>query len=98
MVRKSGMEVYFPSGNLVKKVPLKEDGQHDFNLLSQVLRAVKDKVSDKRDALIMSASDVDYQTLINTMDTVKSYQTVVAASLVEVELFPEISLGDANKK
>ncbi len=98
MVRKSGMEVYFPSGNLVKKVPLQENGQHDFNLLSQVLRAVKDRVSDKRDALIMSASDVSYQTLINAMDTVKSYQTVVAASLVEVELFPEISLGDANKK
>ncbi len=98
IVRKTGMEVYFPSGNLVKKVPLLESGQQDFNLLSQVLRAVKDKVSDKRDALIMSASNVDYQTLINAMDTLKSYRTVVAASLVEVELFPEISLGDASKK
>ncbi len=98
MVRNTGMEIYFPSGSLVKKIPLMENGQQDFNLLSQVLRAVKDKVSDKRDALIMSASDLDYQTLVSTMDTVKSYQTVVAASLVEVELFPEISLGDASKK
>jgi biopolymer transport protein ExbD len=97
IIRKTGIEVYFPAGNLVKKVPLLKNGQQDFNLLSQVLRAVKDKVSDKRDALIMSASNVDYQTLINAMDTLKSYQTVVAASLVEVELFPEISLGDASK-
>jgi biopolymer transport protein ExbD len=97
IIRKTGIEVYFPAGNLVKKVPLLKNGQQDFNVLSQVLRAVKDKVSDKRDALIMSASNVDYQTLINAMDTLKSYQTVVAASLVEVELFPEISLGDASK-
>jgi hypothetical protein len=31
------------------------------------------------------------------MDTVKSYQTVVVASVAEVELFPQISLGDINK-
>jgi hypothetical protein len=29
------------------------------------------------------------------MDTVRSYDAVVAGSLVEAELFPEISLGDA---
>jgi hypothetical protein len=31
------------------------------------------------------------------MDTIKSYKTVLAASLVEVELFPEISLGDKKR-
>jgi biopolymer transport protein ExbD len=70
---------------------------HDFNTLSQVLRSIKDKVSDKKDIVILSSSDLSYQDLISTMDTVKSYQTVVAASLVEIELFPEISLGDATK-
>jgi biopolymer transport protein ExbD len=98
MVRNSGIKVYFPAGSLIKDIPLLEDGVQDFNLLSQVLRSLKDKVSDKRDALVLSAPVLNYQSLINTMDTVKSYRTVVAASLVEVELFPEISLGDANKK
>ncbi len=98
MVRNDGIKVYFPAGSLIKDIPNLDDKQHDFNMLSQVLRALKDKVNDKRDALVLSAADLNYQTLINTMDTVKSYRTVVAASLVEVELFPEISLGDANKK
>ncbi len=98
VVRKSGIEVFFPTGSLVKKIPLLDNKQQDFSTLAAVLKEIKNKVSDKKDALILSSSDLDYQTLITTMDTVKSYQTVVAASLAEVELFPQISLGDASKK
>lgn len=97
VIRKGGMQVFFPAGTLQKDIPMLANETHDFNTLSLVLRSIKDKVSDKKDAVILSAKDVDYQTLIATMDTVKSYQTVVAASLAEVELFPEISLGDAPK-
>lgn len=98
VVRDSGMAVYFPAGSLVKDIPITEAGHYDFDTLSLVLREVKKKVSDKRDALIMVGKDLEYQTLINTMDTVKSYQTVIAADLAEVELFPEISLGDVTDK
>ena len=102
VIRKDKLQVYFPAGSLVKDIPMiNVEGQkgkvHDFTMLSGVLRSIKDKVSDKKDAVILSASDLPYQTLISTMDTVKSYQTVVAASLAEVELFPQISLGDASK-
>jgi biopolymer transport protein ExbD len=98
VVRKSGIDVFFPTGSLVKNIPLLENKQQDFQTLALVLKEIKNRVSDKKDALILSASDLEYQTLITTMDTVKSYQTVVAASLAEVELFPQISLGDASKK
>jgi len=98
VVRKNGIEVFFPTGSLVKKIPLLDNKQQDFQTLAAVLKEIKNKVSDKKDALILSSSDLEYQTLITTMDTVKSYQTVVAASLAEVELFPQISLGDASKK
>lgn len=98
VVRKSGIDVFFPTGSLVKSIPLLANKQQDFQTLALVLKEIKNKVSDKKDALILSSSDLDYQTLITTMDTVKSYQTVVAASLAEVELFPQISLGDASKK
>lgn len=98
VVRNSGIEVFFPTGSLVKSIPVLDNEQQDFQTLALVLKEIKNKVSDKKDALILSASDLEYQTLITTMDTVKSYQTVVAASLAEVELFPQISLGDASKK
>lgn len=97
MVRKSGMQVYFPTGSLVKDIPLLEDGKQDFQTLSLVMREIKLQVADKQDALILLTKDLEYQTLLNTMDTVKSYQTVVVASVAEVELFPQISLGDLNQ-
>ena len=36
-----------------------------------------------------------YQVIVTAMDTVRSFKTVVAISVVEAELFPEISFGDA---
>ena len=39
--------------------------------------------------------DIPYQAIVALMDTTRSYPDVVIASVVEAELFPEISLGDA---
>ena len=44
----------------------------------------------------MPHDDTDYQTLGSTMEAVRSYPAVVAASLVDAELFPEIALADAE--
>ena len=90
--------VNYPAGTPLKTVP-KNDGEYDYPLLSQVLQEVKRLLQDrdvqKRDIFILSQSDTDYQTIVSAMDTVRSFKTVVAASVVDAELFPEISLGDA---
>lgn len=90
--------VNFPAGTQLKSIP-KEEGEYDFALLSDTLQEVKrllrNKDIEKRDILILSQPDTDYQTLVTTMDTVRSFQAVVAASVVNAELFPDISLGDA---
>ncbi len=99
VVSNDGFKVYYPSQNLVKEIPAIErvEGKVlDFIVLGQVMRELKLQLSDKKDVLIMSSGSLNYQSLVSTMDTVKSYKAVVAASLVEVELFPEISLGDAS--
>jgi biopolymer transport protein ExbD len=98
VLRKSGFEVYYPSGVLVKKIDASEDEDGtklDYVMLSQVLQEIKKQVSDKSDVLLLSEADVSYQSLVSTMDTVRVYRTTVAASAVEIDLFPEISLGDA---
>jgi len=97
VVEKDQIEVFFPSGSSVKKIPVSESGRHDFYTLSLVLREIKKKVPDKTDALILLAKDLEYQVLLNTMDAVKSYTAVVVVDMAEVELFPEISLGDVAK-
>jgi len=98
VLRKSGFEVYYPSGVLVKTIEARETGdgeELDYEKLSLVLQEIKKQLGDKSDVLLLSEADVSYQSLVSTMDTVRAFRTVVAASTVEVELFPEISLGDA---
>lgn len=72
---------------------------HNFKMLSLVLQEVKRQLREKgienRAITVLSEPDTSYQTIISTMDTVRSYKAVVAASVVDAELFPEISFGDA---
>lgn len=88
----------------LKRLPKIEDEEsgkmvHDFKTLSVVLQEIKRKLREqnieKNDILLLSQPDTDYQTIVKAMDTVRSFPAVVAASVVEAELFPVISLGDA---
>ena len=105
ILRQDAIEVFYPSGVLVKRLPTIENGAgeavQDYRSLSLVLQEIKRAEqalsNDKRDVLVLSESDIPYQELVSTMDTVSAFRTVVAASMVEVDLFPEISLGDAPR-
>ena len=46
-------------------------------------------------ALMLLEQETDYQTLVAAMDTVRSFEAVIATSVVRAELFPDIALGDA---
>ena len=59
------------------------------------MQQIKSRLPDKRDIVIMARPETDYQTLISVMDRVRAYPTVVAGSLVQAELFPDISIADA---
>jgi len=72
---------------------------YDFVLLSKVLQEVKRQLREKgikeRGITILSQQETDYQTIVSVMDAVRSFKAVVATSVLDAELFPEISLGDA---
>jgi biopolymer transport protein ExbD len=98
LVTTGGLRLYYPAGVLLKSFP-KKQSQQDFDALSLYLRELKTlmlgKGMRKKDIMILSQHDTDYQTIVSAMDTVRSYRTVVATSVVDAELFPEIALGDA---
>ncbi|WP_425606613.1 ExbD/TolR family protein [Microbulbifer litoralis] len=98
VLRESHIDINYPAGMRVKRVPHVQSGP-DFATVSKVLREVKrqlrEKSIDKKDVLILSEVDTPYKTLVGAMDTARSYRAVVAASPVDAELFPQISLGDA---
>ena len=89
-----GIEIADSDRGLIRVLPVGNQGQ-DFANLRQVLRQIKDRVPDKTDVVLEVGPDIDYQTLVTAMDTVRSYPAVVAASVVEGELFPNVSLMDA---
>jgi len=80
-------------------IPKSSGNPYDLLLLSKVLQEVKRQLRvkgiKKRGITILSQQDTDYQTIVSVMDTVRSFKAVVATSVVDAELFPEISLGDA---
>lgn len=84
-------------GGVIKNIPERE-GSYDFALLKDVMKELKSRVPDKKDLIIMPSRRTSYQTLVSVMDTVRSYEAVVAGDVVEAELFPDISLGDAPEQ
>ena len=77
------------------------DGKRDFKALALFLQDLKltfqQKQIVKQDITLLLADNTDYQTMVTTMDTVRSFKTVVAASVVDAELFPKISFADLPK-
>lgn len=99
IIHEDYMTLNYPAGVYMDQFPNKE-GKHDYEALAAKLQALKPAIETsigkpKKDILILSEEKTDYQTLVSAMDAVRSYKTVVAASVVNAELFPEISLGDA---
>jgi len=96
-IQDDGYRVYYPENELIQEVArteTEEGKEYDYAQLTRVMREVKKQLTDNASILLLSAPEVNYQSLVSTMDAVRSYETVVAASVVEVELFPAISLGD----
>jgi biopolymer transport protein ExbD len=94
-------ELNYPAGMLLKRFDIAEQG-YDFAALSIYLQDLKltfqQQEIDKNDIVLLLDPAVDYQTIVSAMDTVRSYKAVVVANLVDAELFPMISLGDAPEE
>ena len=89
-------------GGVIKQIKNKvgdgvksKESKHDFELLSKVMQDIKARLPEKKDITIMAKQKTSYQNLITVMDTVRSYKAVVVDSVVNAELFPDISIADA---
>lgn len=96
IVREKRLEI--GDGNqIVKRFNNKEDGSYDFIGLQQSLIEIKSNFPDKLDAQILMEEALIYEILIQTMDAVSIVEAVNPESgeMEKVELFPNISIGDA---
>lgn len=93
IIRKSGIEIADRGTGLLRSLPLAGD-QYDLKGVSDYLQLVKSKYPDKTDATILLEQDVQYDTLVKVMDTVRVFQ-VPGSQWDMAELFPDVSVGDA---
>jgi biopolymer transport protein ExbD len=95
IVRKDKIEVGDRNQGLLGIYPNSEDGEYDYEALSVKLVELKKRYPSKTDAAILLESDIQYDTLVQVMDRVRVDQEVVDGSIVNNDLFPDISIGDA---
>jgi biopolymer transport protein ExbD len=94
VVRKDSLTVADTLGGVIKKIN-KVNGKHDFKALSKLLKTIKSKFPDKQNISILLETDIKYEVLVTTMDTVRVVEVVESGSVVKKELFPLIAIGDA---
>jgi len=99
VIRREGFEITRTFREKTESIALlpKKDGNFDYSGLSSALQDIKKNpgFAAKKDISLLAEADISYQTLISVMDTVRVYPAVIAASLVDATLFPDISMGDA---
>jgi biopolymer transport protein ExbD len=95
IVRKAGLEI--ANGRSVEAVIPKKDDNYDLQKLSELLRALKAQYPEKEDATVLMEPRVEYDYLVQVMDTVRGAEERVSGSkeVSKIVLFPKISIGDA---
>lgn len=96
-VRKDVIEVGDTLGGLIKSIG-KNGDEYNFAELSTLLKQIKGRYPDKDSVSILLEPDIAYDTLVQIMDKVRIGEQLQGASLVKVELFPAIAIGDAPKQ
>jgi biopolymer transport protein ExbD len=94
IVRGDAIEVADRNTGLLQRLPNRVDGV-DYTGLSNYLRRVKIRFPEKKDATVLLEEDTPYDTMVRTMDTMKSFDTELDGQPVRGELFPQIAVGDA---
>lgn len=96
VIRKDTLEVADRRGGLIRRID-NENGRHNFKLLGEVLQQLKARFPDKLDATLLAEDNTPYEVLIQAMDATRSIAVLQAGEVIQAELFPEISIGDAPR-
>lgn len=68
---------------------------YNYDALSKYLQQVKSKFPDKTDATVLLEKDIPYDVVVQVMDRTRVLEVNAGLNVVQYELFPDVSLGDA---
>ncbi len=94
MVRKDLLQVADRNTGPLATLPNNATG-YDYDGLTDYLKRIKNKFPEKTDATILLESDTPYDILVQVMDRVRVFEVSQGLNIVQAELFPDVSIGDA---
>jgi biopolymer transport protein ExbD len=94
VVRVDALEIGDKIGGLIQRIPATANG-HDTKALGAVIKELKQRFPQVSNAAILAEPNTPYDVLVQVMDKVRAGHQVQGAKLVAVDLFPDISIGDA---
>ena len=94
IVRKNVIEIADRNSGVLRSLP-KKDGDYDYAGLSEFLQFVKSKYPTVLAASVLLEQDIPYDVLVQTMDNTRVWLNDEGPGYTKVELFPDISVGDA---
>jgi hypothetical protein len=93
-VRHASIDIADRNTGILRSLPMK-GADYDYPGLSEYLQFVKAKYPTVTEASVLLESDIPYDVLVQTMDNVRLWYMKDAPNFTKVELFPDISVGDA---
>lgn len=94
IVRQNSIEIADRNSGVLRTLPKKE-GEYDYAGLSEFLQFVKAKYPTVMAANVLLEQDIPYDVLVQTMDNTRLWLNSEGIGLTKIELFPDISVGDA---
>ncbi|MDE2372201.1 MAG: biopolymer transporter ExbD [Burkholderiales bacterium] len=92
VLRRDAVEVGDRLGGLIERIP--RDG-HEMAALAAAMLQIKQSHPEQREASLLADPEVPYDDLVQAMDAMRATVSARGAQAVRVELFPQISIGDA---
>ncbi|HEY9052051.1 MAG TPA: biopolymer transporter ExbD [Gammaproteobacteria bacterium] len=93
-IRENSFDIQDANLGLIKRFERQADDT-DWNAFTDILVEIKSRFPEEDSITLLLERKIEYKTLIQVMDRVRSADIVQLATLETVELFPNISIGDA---
>ena len=94
IVRKDVIEIGDRKTGLLKMVKVDSEDSY-LEQVSDMLQQIKARFPDKKDITLLLETDIEYERLVEMMDTLRVVQVEQDDEMIAAELFPVISIGDA---
>lgn len=94
VIRADALEVGDRIGGLIERIPANGSG-HDVKALGALIGQLKQRFPQQTAASVLAEPSTSYDVLVQVMDRVRAGRQVQGTAVMNVDYFPDISIGDA---